>query len=75
VLLSSAHDEWWEHHPSGGEVEVRAAGIDLPFLRRPRASNLAGGPAAKLESYRAEAPFEVDGATIAEAETPFTLRR
>jgi predicted acyl esterase len=75
VLLSSAHDEWWEHRPSGGEVEIRSVSIDLPFLARPRASNLDGGPAARLESYRAEAPFEVDDATIAAAATPFTLPR
>jgi uncharacterized protein len=73
VLLSAAHDEWWEHRPSGEQVEVRSASIELPFLRRARAATLDGGPAAKLESYRAEAPFEVSEATIAASETPFAL--
>ncbi|MGH2947899.1 MAG: CocE/NonD family hydrolase C-terminal non-catalytic domain-containing protein, partial [Solirubrobacteraceae bacterium] len=75
VLLSSAHDEWWDHRPTGGEVEIRSASIDLPFLRRARSATLDGGPAAKLESYREEAPFEVSEATIAESETTFALPR
>jgi uncharacterized protein len=73
VLLSSAHAEWWDHDPTGEPVEVRSATVELPFLRRARRATLDGGPAAKLESYREAAPFEVSEATIAESETPFTL--
>jgi uncharacterized protein len=73
VLISSAHDEWWDHRPSGGEVEFRSATIDLPFLTIAREATLDGGPAAKLESYRQEAPFEVSPATIAASETTFAL--
>lgn len=73
VLISSAHDEWWDHRPTGGTVEIRSATIDLPFLRRVRRATIDGDPAAKLEDYREEAPFEVSQATIAEAETSFTF--
>ena len=70
---TSAHDEWWDHRPSGAPIEVRSATIDLPFLRAARRATLPGGPAAKLEAYRREAPFDVSEATIAEAETSFAL--
>ena len=73
VLLASAHDEWWDHRPTGAPIEVRSATIDLPFLRAARGATLDGGSAAKLEAYRREAPFEVSEATIAEAETTFAL--
>jgi predicted acyl esterase len=73
VLLSSAHDEWWEHRPTGEQVEVRSAAIELPFLRRARRPTLDGGPAFKLQDYRATAPFEVSEETIAEAATTFAL--
>jgi uncharacterized protein len=73
VLLSAAHDEWWEHRPTGEQVEVRSASIALPFLQRARSATLPGGAAFKLQDYRTQAPFEVSEATIASSQTPFVL--
>ena len=73
VLLSGAHAEWWDHRPTGEPVEVRAAAIELPFLRRAREATLDGAAAHKLQTYREEAPFEVSEATIRDSQTTFTL--
>ena len=59
--------------PTGGTVNVRDARIDLPFLRCTRTATIQGDPSVKLESYRAEAPFALDAATVAGAERPRLL--
>ena len=69
VLITSANAEWWLHLPTLGTVTVRDARIQLPFLKCTRTSNEQGAPSVKLESYKAEAPFNVPGETIESAES------
>lgn len=69
VLLSSSNSEWWLHLPTLQPVTVASATIDLPFLTRARTQTIAGASAVKLDAYKAEAPFAVDAATIAGAES------
>jgi hypothetical protein len=81
VLARAAHaapppegSVWTEEYlRSGDGTRLCSATIDLPFLRAARRATLDGRPAAKLEAYRREAPFELSEATIAEAETTFAL--
>src|SRR3954453_24146102 len=62
VLLTGANSEWWLHTPTGQQVDVKSAQISLPFLGCRRASFIQGGPSVKLESYKKNAPFQVDDA-------------
>jgi predicted acyl esterase len=74
VLITGANAEWWAHVPTLGTVTVRDARIELPYLRCTRSATLPGDPSVKLESYRAQAPFNVPAATIEAAERPdFTV--
>jgi hypothetical protein len=70
VLLSGANAEWWMHVPNLSTVTVRSATLALPWLSRRRTTNLAGGPAVRLDEYLAAAPFTVDPATIAARTAP-----
>jgi predicted acyl esterase len=70
VLVTGANAEWWQHAPTGQEVTVRGASIELPFLRCKRTATIQGDPSLKLESYRADAPFEVPSDTLAAATDP-----
>ncbi len=73
VLLTCCNDEWWSHVPSGGDVKVKSASIELPFLPTARVANLEGGTAAKLTSYKRNAPFKVAPATVTGATAPFDV--
>src|SRR3954463_3603218 len=64
VLITSSNAEWWTHVPTLGTVTVRDARIELPYLRCTRTSDLEGDPSVKLESYKAEAPFQVPADTL-----------
>ncbi len=68
VLVTGANAEWWLHVPTGATVSVSGARIELPYLHCTRTATIQGDPSVKLESYRAEAPFSVPAATIAQAE-------
>ena len=68
VLITGANAEWWAHVPTGGTVTVRDARIELPYLQCTRSAMLPGDTSVKLESYRAEAPFNVPAATVEAAE-------
>jgi predicted acyl esterase len=67
VLLTGANSEWWSHAPTGQQVNVKSAGISLPFLGCRRTETIEGGESVKLESYLKDAPFAVDAATISGA--------
>ena len=78
VLITSANAEWWLHVPTLGTVTVRDARIELPFLHCTRTANEQGAPSVKLESYKADAPFNVpadtlDAATRADFTVPTTV--
>jgi len=64
VLITGANAEWWQHIPTGGTVTIRDADIALPYLRCARTSTIQGDPSVKLDSYKAEAPFNVPAATL-----------
>jgi predicted acyl esterase len=68
VLVTSSNAEWWAHVPTLGAVTVRAARIELPYLRCTRTETLPGAASVKLEDYRASAPFNVPATTIEQAE-------
>ncbi len=70
MLITGADAEWWQHVPTGGTVNVRDARIERPFLRCMRTATIQGDPPVKFESYKADAPFALDAATIAGAERP-----
>ncbi len=70
VLVTGANAEWWLHVPTGGTVAIRGARIELPWLKCTRTATIQGDPSVKLESYRADAPFNVPTATVAAAERP-----
>jgi hypothetical protein len=70
VLITSSNAEWWQHVPTLGTVNVRDARISLPYLKCTRTATIQGDPSVKLESYKAEAPFALDSATVAAAERP-----
>ena len=53
--------------PTLGTVNIRDAHIDLPYLKCTRTATIQGDPSVKLESYKAEAPFALDAATVAAA--------
>jgi predicted acyl esterase len=68
VLVTSSNAEWWQHVPTLGTVAVRDARISLPYLHCTRTATIQGDPSVKLESYKSEAPFALDAATVAAAE-------
>jgi hypothetical protein len=68
VLVTGANAEWWLHVPTGATVSVSGARIELPYLHCARTATIQGDPSVKLESYRADAPFTLPAATIAQAE-------
>ena len=70
VLITSANAEWWLHLPTLGAVTVRDARIELPWLRCTRTSTEQGAPSVKLESYKAEAPFNVPAETVESSVRP-----
>jgi uncharacterized protein len=70
VLVSGANTEAYTHVPTGTTVTVTGGTIDLPFLPEPRESDLAGETSPRLTSYRANAPFTVDAATIEGSTNP-----
>jgi uncharacterized protein len=70
VLVTGANAEWWQHVPTGQDVTVRSASIELPFLHCRRTAAIQGEKSVKLESYRADAPFEVPADTLAEGTAP-----
>ncbi len=65
ALITSSNSEWWSHLPSGQPVTVTGASVSLPFLRCQRNATIQGDPSVKLESYLADAPFQVPATTIA----------
>jgi predicted acyl esterase len=64
VLVTSSNAEWWAHAQTGQDVTVKSASISLPFLTCARTKTIEGHPSVKLESYRKNAPFAVDLATV-----------
>jgi hypothetical protein len=66
--VTSSNAEWWQHVPTLGTVTVRDARISLPYLHCTRTATIQGDPSVKLESYKSEAPFALDAATVAAAE-------
>ena len=58
VVLSSNNSEWFElAAPTGSEVSVRSAAIELPFLRFARNNFLDGGTNPRLRQFLGAAPF------------------
>jgi hypothetical protein len=51
-------------------VTVNSAHVTLPFLSCARTKFIQGDPSVKLDSYKADAPFPVDAATISGATDP-----
>ncbi len=70
VLLTSSNAEWWLHRPTLQPVTVSSASISLPWRGCENAATIEGGPSIKLDSYKADAPFAVDAATVAGATDP-----
>jgi predicted acyl esterase len=68
VLLASSNSEWWMHTPTGQQVTVKSASVELPFLSCTRNATIQGDPSLKLEAYKKDAPFQLDAQTIAEGE-------
>jgi len=68
VLLASSNSEWWAHVPTGQQVTVKSAAIQLPFLSCARDATIQGDPSVKLESYKSDAPFQLDAQTVSEGE-------
>ena len=64
MLLTSSNSEWWLHRPTLQPVTVSSASISLPWRSCEGGAAIEGGPSIKLDSYKAAAPFTVDGATI-----------
>ena len=70
VLITGANAEWWQHAPTLTTVTVRGGTVSLPWLPAPRADDLAGTPALRLEQYRSDAPIQVSPATMAARTRP-----
>jgi predicted acyl esterase len=64
VLVTGSNAEWWLHTPTLQSVTVTSASVTLPFLRCARTQTIEGGRSVKLESYLADAPFEVPAETV-----------
>jgi len=74
VLITSSNAEWWFHVPTLGTVTVRDAHVELPFLKCTRTANEPGASSVKLDSYKAEAPFNIPTETVESATRPdFTV--
>jgi hypothetical protein len=73
VLVTDSNAEWWTHVPTQQTVTVTSARIGLPFLPRPRTSDLPGTPSVKLTDYLASAGFTVPAGTVGAATAPFAL--
>src|SRR5215218_3226806 len=70
VLISSSHSEWWAHSPTGQTVEVKSASITVPYRGCARPDLIQGDPSTFLESYKKNAPIDVDADTIKDATDP-----
>jgi uncharacterized protein len=70
VLITSSNSEWWTNVPTLQTVTVNSASIALPFLGCQRNATIEGGPSIKLDSYKADAPFQVSAATVSGATDP-----
>ena len=70
VLVGSSNSEWWTPTPTFQTVTVNSAHVTLPFLSCARTKFIQGDPSVKLDSYKADAPFPVDAATISGATDP-----
>jgi predicted acyl esterase len=57
VVVSSANADWWVHVPTGSQVAVSAASIDLPLLTFDRTEFVDGKAGPALRDYLATAPF------------------
>jgi hypothetical protein len=68
VLITSSNSEWWTHVPTGQQVTVKSAAIQLPFLSCKRTATIQGDPSVKLDSYKSDAPFQVDQQTLTSGE-------
>jgi predicted acyl esterase len=64
VLIGSSNSEWWTPTPTFQPVTVKSANITLGFLSCARTKFIQGDPSIKLDSYKQDAPFAVDKATI-----------
>jgi predicted acyl esterase len=73
VLITGANSEWFTHTATQQTVTVNAARIALPFLAHKRTHDQPGTSSAKLNAYKASAPFTVPATTITAATAPFTL--
>jgi predicted acyl esterase len=70
VLITGANAEWWQHVPTLTTVTVRGGTVSLPWLPAPRADDLTGTPALRLEQYLRDAPIAVSPATVAARTRP-----
>jgi predicted acyl esterase len=70
LLVTSSNSEWWAHVPTLQQVAVSGGSVRLPFLTCRRTATIQGDPSVKLESYRANAPFDVPAATVTGATDP-----
>jgi pimeloyl-ACP methyl ester carboxylesterase len=66
VLLTGGQAEWWNQPPTGQQVNVKSASLTLPYLACQRTQTTAGAPSTRLESYKENAPIDVDAQTIAD---------
>jgi uncharacterized protein len=74
VLVTGANAEWWQHVPTLQSVTVKSGQITLPFLSCARTRTIQGDPSVKLESYKADSPFQVPAADVSAGTDPaFTL--
>ena len=67
VLVTSSNADWWAHVPTGQSISISKASIVLEFLGCARTKHIQGRESIKLQSYLSDAPFPVDGSTIAGA--------
>jgi predicted acyl esterase len=65
VLITGGQAEWWTQPPTGQQVTVKSASLRLPYLACQRTTTTQGDPSIRLEDYMANAPFDVDAATVA----------
>jgi predicted acyl esterase len=69
VLITGGQAEWWYQPPSGQEVTVNSASLQLPYLACQRTKTTQGAPSTRLESYLENAPFDVEPSTVEENTT------
>ena len=70
LLVSGANAEAYTHVPTNTTVNVTGGTVHLPVLPQPRATNAAGKPAVRLETWKTQAPFTVAAATITDRTDP-----